>query len=55
MERTEIVSLGMENGIERKKISFINPSGINAMKDAQSHFTKDEKKVAKINHKNSTL
>ena len=49
--QTTIVKLGMENGIERKKISFVYPNEGNILANAQSHFTKEEKKLARLNHK----
>lgn len=55
MERIEITYLGMENGIERKRISFLNPNGVNTMKEAHKYFTKDQKKEAKLNHKKSIV
>lgn len=41
-----------ENGIQRKRISFVNPPKENTMAIAHKYFTKNEKKIAKLNHKN---
>jgi hypothetical protein len=45
--------LGMENGIEKKKISLMNPKTYNVMAKAHSYYTKKQKKEAKLNYKNS--
>ena len=50
--KTIVEIIGEENGLKRKKISFIYPSEGNIMAKAQSYFTKEEKKIAKLNHKN---
>jgi|TARA_B110000977_G_C10731372_1_gene359182 hypothetical protein len=52
MEIIAVEYLGKENGLERKKISLTNPKARNVMADAQNYFTKEEKKQAKLNHKN---
>jgi len=54
-EYAQIEILGTEKGIERKKINLINPKKENVLKKAQSYFSIDEKKIAKLNHKNSLL
>lgn len=43
--------IGEDNGVKRKKISFIYPNEGNIMAKAHSYFSKDEKKEAKQNHK----
>ena len=53
MEVTTVEKLGTENGVERKKISLTNPKAENVMAKAQSYYTRDEKKQAKLNHKNN--
>ena len=55
MEVMTVFKLGIINGVERKKITFTNPTGINIMKNAQSHFTKDQKKEARLSHKRNNL
>lgn len=51
MERTIVESLGQENGIERKKIILVNPKAENVMAKAHSYYSKEQKKIAKLNHK----
>lgn len=53
MEREEVLVIGIENGVERKKINLINPKKENALAKAQSYYSKEEKKVAKLNYKNN--
>lgn len=49
---TVIREIGIEKGVMRKRIFFIHPNKENVLKNAQSHFTKEQKKTAKLNHKN---
>ena len=37
---------------EKKRISLINPKKDNVLAKAQSYYTKEEKKEAKLNYKN---
>jgi hypothetical protein len=65
MEIQVVELLGMENGIEKKKISLMNPKTYNViislmnpktynvMAKAHSYYTKKQKKEAKLNYKNS--
>jgi len=50
-ERTEVILLDKENGVERKKINIIcEPLG-NIMAKTHKYFTKDQRKIAKFKHK----
>lgn len=51
MELTVVENLGLENGVERKRISLVNPPKRNIMADTHKWYTKDEKKTAKEIHK----
>lgn len=41
------------NGTKIVKNYFMNDVGVNLLVNAQQHFTKHEKKVAKLQHKNN--
>ena len=55
MEYVLVESLGMEKyegkPYEKKRISLVNPSKENMLAKAQSYYTRDEKKQAKLNYK----
>ena len=55
MERTIVNEIGTGNidgkAYIKKKILLVNDDNTNYIKKAQSYFTKEQKKVAKIEHK----
>jgi hypothetical protein len=57
MERVEISEIGTgmfdNKQYTKKKIMFINNDDTNYLVKAQSYYTKDQKKTAKLNYKNS--
>lgn len=53
MEHQEVIIIGSENGVERKKINLINPKKENVLAKAQSYYSKEGKKIAKLNHKSN--
>ena len=54
MERTVIEEIGRrDNGSLIKRILLINDDKTNYLTKAQSYFTRDQKKAAKLSYKNS--
>ena len=51
MEVAIVEVIGLENGVERKRISLMNPKKENVMAIAHSYYSKEQRKEAKANHK----